>query len=281
MEERFKILVSKYLDDKLSDLELAEFEKYLEDSACNTYFEKAKIANQLIDESFQYLIDAVEKKAGITKEENEFPDEIIADSDAYTERNNPFIIEKVKNAHRQMILKRRKRRLFTFGPIAASFLIILSVFWASIQPPNHEKQYKKYYIKYPFEVFRGGNNSDRINILAISKYMLNEYKESSALCRNIISSNTQNPQTHLIYGLNLMEQDSMLQAIEQFNIVIDYTKMKDGIYHPAALWYKSLCYISLNDPHQAITELQKLQSLDNSFKNSYSVDSLLKDLNNK
>lgn len=279
MEERFKILVSKYLDDKLSDQELAEFEKYLEDPACNSYFKKAEYANKLIDESFQNLIEAAEKKAGITKEENEFPEEIIADSDAYTERNNPFIIEKVKNAHRQMILKRRKRGILILVPIAAILVITLIVFLPDRQSLTPQQLSKNYYKKYECFQTRGGDESEGLYNKAISEYNQNHYAESSDLCRKILSINHQNPQAQMLYGINLMEQDSFQQAINEFNILSSNTINYDGIYYPSALWYASLCYLSLDNPQQASIELEKLQSLNNSFKGCFPVEKLLGELN--
>lgn len=65
MNDRFAIMVMKYLDNELEESEIPAFEKFLTEEKNRQYLEDAKIANRIIFDGFRSMSPEDKKKHGL------------------------------------------------------------------------------------------------------------------------------------------------------------------------------------------------------------------------
>jgi tetratricopeptide (TPR) repeat protein len=275
MDDRFKYLVVTFLEHELPEHERPEFEKYLEDPDCAAYLKKAEFANKLIDDGFKKLVAESNKKDPFNADGENFPEELIADVELYGNTENPEIRQKLRDVHRNMLKRRKRIRLLTYGSAAAVILFALMLLWPPQFNTSSQRIYKSYYKQYEYIAFRSMRVPNPLYNKAIIAYKAKNFVASGSICMQILRTSTREPEIHFLYGLNLMARDSMESAIRQFNILDTLNIPKEESLYVSSHWYKGLCYLSLNKPDSAFIELEKLKELDNAFTKELEVDDLL------
>ncbi len=279
MDERFTYLVQKFLDNNLQGSEKKEFEKYLADPLCAAYLEDAKKVDKVIEEGFREIIDHVNKKGELLEKEKEIPEDIIEAFKLYGNSYDPEIKKRIEEAHQDMLRRRKRIRLLSYGAAAAAAVIIgLVLIFTPYNTSSPEELVKQYYKPYEYFVTRSAP-ADQVQFYnAINAYMSGNYSTGAGICREILDAEPQNPDFSFLYALNLMGLDSMQTAIQQFKVVNDLPGDKEGRLYISAHWYASLCYISVGKADSALIELEKLKGIDNLFILEEKVEELKAEL---
>ena len=285
MDKRFTYLVEKYLDHKLNEPEKREFEKFLKDPACADYLKKAEITEKLKEREYRKMqekagekVAAAETKEYGQSEADDFQEEIPEDGLEYGGNEDSEIAEAEQRMH-QEILKRGKKILFIIsGSAVGAGLMWLVFFFSPHTGKSPQELFKQYYKPYEYTDFSSlkGNTPSYNN--AIVLYTGGVYAESARLCREYLSTETREPEVHFLYGLNLMEMDSLQSAIKQFKAVTNFPVPKDGSLYAPAHWYSGLCYLALGKVDSALIDLGLINGIDNLFTREIDVEGLYKSL---
>ena len=258
MNKRFKYLVEKYLEHSLSAPEKAEFEKFLDDRACAEYLKRAEKSERIIQEGFRLLIEKADAAASARAEaEDDTPEDIREVVKRFGGKDDPVARAAVKRMHEQMIKRRRISYLFKYFVPAASLLFGLYFVWANYLQPLPQSLYSAQYKPYEYSVISNTTVSDERIISAMTMYKSADYAGSARLCNEIISSGMQGGDIHFLYGLNLMELDSMQRAIQEFDAQINSPSLNDPEKDPPVYWYKGLCYLKMGRPVSTLLVLMK------------------------
>jgi len=79
---------------------------------------------------------------------------------------------------------------------------------------------------------------------------------------------------HFLYGLSLMEMDSMQSALQQFRTTTSFPLKKGEQVYVSAHWYESLCWLSLGRPDSALAKLEVIRGGDNLYVRTFKVEEL-------
>ena len=251
-------LIDRFLQDRLSPEEKAEFDSMLEkDSA---FREELSLMS--------HVKISLEKKAEAT------------------------VLEKILSISSKQELegiirrtKKQPRRSSLYIATAAVACIILIFIYIGIQPKySADFLFKEYYTTLPYENIptRGGNNlSDEqieLRITADRLYREKKYTEALAQYRRITSNleYSQIPENILFYSsVCLIEADQYDKAISNLSYLFH-----NGVYFPdQAGWYLALSYLKKNQREEAKSVLQKL--ITNETEYAEESSKLLNKLNEK
>ena len=288
MNKRFTYLVSKYLDKGLTDAEKVEFEKFLDDPLCVDYLKKAEIAEKIIEEGFRKRIADAEKKivphtdVGALQKEiegGEFQEEIEADISRYGSDLSAHTHKAVSQMHRNMNDGRKRTVLLRYAGIAAAILFTFILFRALYPKPTPQMLFEEYYKTYDFLIIRSSIHEDEIYSNAIVNYMEGNYDKSSKLCRESLASQVPDPKIHFLYGLNLIQLDSLQKAIQQFNNTSSFPLEKDSNLNLSVYWYESLCYLAMSQPDSALLSLDMIKDVEKGRVQGIDVEGVIEGIN--
>jgi hypothetical protein len=276
MDERFTYLVQKHLDHNLEGAEILEFDKYLENPDCVDYLEKAKEIDKFIDEGMRQMFADPEMVEELLSEPSEFDKQIDEDIARFGGSNiSTETREKVRLMHENMLTGRKRTRRIIYGSLAATVITGIIIFFALSFHQTPKKLYAQYYKPYEFIKTRGINEDMLEYRNAVSDYMFGNYSASALMCKEIISSGSQEPKVYFLYGLSLMGLDSMESGIRQFNTVISLPIEKEGSLFVSSTWYESLCYLYMGRADSALVKLEVIRGIDNMFTRREKVEELV------
>jgi tetratricopeptide (TPR) repeat protein len=279
MDERFKLLVAKYVDGELPENEKAEFEKYMLNPACVKYLKTAENVNELIEEGLKALRVEAVRKSKLTEKEafremygnDDYFDEIEADHKRYSNT----ISDEARDAVRQMELAyqsdKRRSLLSVFSTISIAITVAAVVFGVAyfigvFQTPTLKKIYACYYKPYSPIITRSVKKNEKLSVWLFNSYLAGEYYTSAGYCRQILAADSTDTETRFIYGICLMETDSLQSAIAQFRKAESFLEVNDGIIFVFSRWYSALCYLEMGKRDSALVELKRLRESDNAFR---------------
>ncbi|MEL6561725.1 MAG: hypothetical protein AAFQ94_26285 [Bacteroidota bacterium] len=178
--------------------------------------------------------------------------------------------------HRNSATTRPKsRKLYWITGLAATLLIILVsvfVFYPNSQSTN--QLYTTYLdvSEVPSMIPRG-DREDALKVKAQDLFESKKYKEAIPLFDEILSSQTGNVATILIYkGISQMESDQLVEAISTFDQLIESNLLDAS----KGYWYKSLIYLKMGERQKAEEILEKIKS--ESLYNAVKASELLEKL---
>lgn len=232
-------IINGYFEQRLSDLELKEFERRVVEEP--DFAEEVEFRKQL--------------QAAITQNER----------------------LKIKSQLQNFELQREKKsppknKNIRWLAIAASFVVLLglSKVYFDNRTVSPNDLYERYYQPFPnviSPVVRGGQDLDEL-AKAFSLYEAAEYKEALKIFSKYSDVNS------IFYaGLSEMELNNYAKAIPFFDDVI---KQK-STFESYAKWYKALAYIKLNKKDEALKLLQSIENY-KEFDLSEQVILLINDL---
>ncbi|MCK4921364.1 MAG: hypothetical protein KAS71_09985, partial [Bacteroidales bacterium] len=114
---------------------------------------------------------------------------------------------------------------------------------------------------------------------AIVNYMEGNYDKSSKLCRESLASQVPDPKIHFLYGLNLIQMDSLQKAIQQFNITSSFPLEKDSNLYLSVYWHESLCYLAMSRPDSALLSLDMINDVEKGRVQGIDVEGVIEGIN--
>ena len=256
MNKRFKYLVERYLERELTRVQRMEFSLFLKDPECAAYLKNAVRAEKLMMEGQQlFFAEEVEKSSqNLSPEICQDFDDIIS---RHSGRHNPKTVLQIKNAHRAMLRRKAGIRAAAYSLPAAVVVGILLVLFAKTAP-QAPGLFETYYRPNEFIVTRGDNDYDAEYARARDLYIYGQYSASLKICRDLLQQEPVEPETNFLYGLNLIELDSLQGAISRFRITMAQPLDKSGLLYSSAQWYAGLAYLGQGMPDSAIVEMDAL-----------------------
>lgn len=235
-------MLQRYLDNELSDKELARFEQELNSSP-----------DLMVDLDLYKEID-----------------EAISDTEVLDFRAQ---LTDLRKDSRRMEAGRtilRFSKPWHYAATAAVALLV-AIGLATIlgQPLSNEVLFSKYMKTYELVL---NNRSTELTIErqylseAESSYLEGDYQTAIMYFDKVLQLNATKPEANFYKGLSLMEIDNHLDASRSFNKVIDH---QDNLYIQKAEWFLAGCLLAMDDTLQAKRKLSKIARSENHY---YSKD---------
>lgn len=261
MDDRFRLLVQKYLDKSLTKAENAEFKKYLGNPECRKYLRQAEQIEQALKD---YCRDLPE----IREVEELFRD---YDKNKVSQKTR----DTVEQWRQDSLVREKKVRIARIGIAALAAVVVAGLFfaWLKSQDADPKKIFKQFYMPYEFIVMRSAPEAKEAFNRAAAAYNIAAYAESAGMCREIMAEGNCDPDCHFLYGLNLLELDSAQKAVQQFQTAATSPGISEKFYLNISVhWYASLCYLRLEKPDSALIMLEKISGVEKGYLKGVDVE---------
>jgi len=301
--ERSTAEIDQYINNELTDSDLASFEKELEMNAnlasdIELYrdVDMAAAENDVmslrdnlkkiqktesstsrkIEEIDQYLNDELSEMelASFETELVNNPDlaaelEFYKDIDTAAQENDIMGLRaRLETISNEVVREKRKERSFAAMPasrlaiatIAASLMLILSIagiISRSNRGASDTELYSQYYEAYQATgIFRSGDaNLDTKLTQALHKFNSEDYEAALDLFSEVLQQDSNNPVGNFYSGVAYQETGRFNQAIESYQTVV---KDKDNLFVEQAEWYIGLCYLQTDNRKKAYKQFKKI-----------------------
>lgn len=153
--------------------------------------------------------------------------------------------------------KSTRKSIFWTSGIAASILLLVSIYFFGTQKLNNEALFSTYFEAYPNAyTIKGSTNNNTLSQKAFGFYDTTQYKLASTTFDKIATERVLNSSEHFYFGISLLYIDEIENAKVQFKKVAS----EHPLYNEAQ-WYTSLSLIKQDslDKAKNILTNQKLQ----------------------
>ena len=161
--------------------------------------------------------------------------------------------------------------------LAAAALVFSLLLFKSLTPSySGDSVYKNYYEPLEANSFTLRGNSQDVNGKlqeGFDYYLSKDYAKAELAFSNLRKMNENRPEILLFSGLNQMEQQNYLAAINLFNDLIS----AEDQFIPEAQWYLGLCYIRTGENMKARSIMEILSETEGLYKKKAQL--ILKNLN--
>lgn len=161
--------------------------------------------------------------------------------------------------------------------LAAAALVFSLLLFKSLTPSySGDSVYKNYYEPLEANSFTLRGNSQDVNSKlqeGFDYYLSKDYAKAELAFSNLRKMNENRPEILLFSGLNQMEQQNYLAAINLFNDLIS----AEDQFIPEAQWYLGLCYIRTGENMKARSIMETLSETEGLYKKKAQL--ILKNLN--
>ncbi|WP_298515060.1 hypothetical protein [uncultured Kordia sp.] len=168
--------------------------------------------------------------------------------------------EKLKNIGKELSTEKPKtnqKSLYWISGIAASILLLFSLYFLVNQQVNSSELFDTYFEAYPNAYTTKGTTEDNtLSKKAFDFYDVAKYKSAATAFEEIAKKRALNSSEHFYYGISLLSTDAIEKAKYQFKQV---TTMHP-LYNEAQ-WYTSLSLIKQDSLAKAKTILTQTQSI--------------------
>jgi hypothetical protein len=226
-------LIENYLDGKLTEKELSDFEIRLKTDQ--------EFAREV--ETHREVNSFIKKKAKM----EEFKSTLTEAADDYFNEQNP--------------LQKKTLRISWVYKTAAAVLILIATsmgLYLLLKPVSPEKIYAQYYQPYPTDVFTRSDNTNKSDfILALQQFQQKNYKKALEIFSIMPESDSLKVTISFYCGLSYLETGNNESAIICLQKAT--TDETNAIY-TVAQWYLSLAYLKNNETDKAIPILEKIKA---------------------
>jgi hypothetical protein len=277
MNKRFRILTEKYFSGELEAGEQEELDNYLRKPECAAYFERSKLAEVIIRAGFRKMQERRTVNDPLLEEMTEEElREVERDIEEYRSGHYPEIEARVRGMHRRMVLRRRRKVILSGA--AAAVAAVLVVFFSLNGRHDPQRLYGRFFKPYDYLLEQEMRGAVSLYKEAVLLYKEGRYAESLALSRQNLELPDPGAEEYFLYGLNLLQADSIPQAAYNLRTASRMIEDKESEYYLAANWYLSMAYLKLAEVDSAVIYLRKIEGVERMFGEGFEVGKVLERL---
>lgn len=234
--------IDAYLQNQLSDEQLAEFEAKLEIDI-NLHSEVALVKEIDIAINEKDILLLKQKLSNIAEQ-------------VKNEAN--------KKSELSFIGKLMSKKAIV-ASVAASLILLLSITGIINRQSDNYNIYQKYYNTYQLTgITRSAeSNTEKDLKMALEKFENKEFESALILFNKVISIENNNIANHFYAGVASQETGKFDVAIKQYQTVI---LNKDNLFIEQARWYLALCYLQTNENKKAIYQFKQIAQKEGFYK---------------
>lgn len=141
--------------------------------------------------------------------------------------------------------------------VAASIIILLGITGFMAQKHHKADVYQQYYSLYgaPGNARSANINDNTVFAMALQKYENKDFDAALELFAKVTANEPYNMAGHFYYGISMQEKGKYLNAIKQYQTVIENN---DNLFTEQAQWYTGLCLLQTNENKKAYRQFKKL-----------------------
>jgi len=221
-------LIDDYLLDRLSGVELEQFEKKLKtDQSLASKVEERKIVLGVVD-----AFGDIE------------------------------MMEQISAIHKKEVTADRKSTKFRFLYAAAAALALFVVIWFLMKPASPETLFADYYQAYDLSFTTRNDDNDQQLAQADLLYKSRNFKEALPLFEEQYKSGNTGSKIGIALGICHIEMQRYSEALPYFSNILN---QEFDTYRDQALWYTALIKLKQNDVQSARPFLQELADNSKSY----------------
>lgn len=163
--------------------------------------------------------------------------------------------------------KKKKRRpvYIVISAVSIAALLIFGLF-LNRQGKTPDEIFNCYYKRYNAGTQMRGSDSLKSDFeFALTEFDKKNFKEAALLFNSIPDTSEYILAKDFYLGMTYMEMNEFTTAKLYLDSVSDHSQ---SIFIDKALWYKSLCFIKLNEIDNAVSVLNRLQEMDSDYSES-------------